>query len=598
MNTSVPKCWIAIQIVLTLCICLGAPTLAETPQPAGGGSRIEILHSLGENFQAARITRDAESLSRRISLEKASPARPSGDLDRVDPKSVAGTQEWSALLEDSFDSGLLQTEWIVEFYGTAVWWDDWTCWSHSSPRSVACAAGGDPGIACDEDYPTNFETWLIAGPFDFSDERITGAVLETYLNLRCQYAVDGVAYDGLFMGVSGNGVDWEGGVATGTWDSYASIDLIEQDVLGGIVGQSVIWIGFCFWANDVTQLPNGAQIDDVLLAVDGLPVNGVPVVEVVAPNGGETLTGGDICTIEYTATDPDGDSEALELSFDYSVDAGWSWTEIATGRSNTGTCDWTLPEIDAIGTRVRVRADDGTDVGSDSSDASFTIVMPVAENHLSLLPGAGRSGESAVMALDLDNNDAVRSLRAEIEFDPAACFFLGVEASGRAQGMGVAWEKLAADRVAIAFSLPDDELEPGSGSIGSLTFGLQGGGSTTDLAFTDVQMLDAAGEPLRSAGVDGTLSVEAPLAAPQVHLRIVQNPGSARSLTIFVDVVGGSGAAPVLTVDGETVAVEALGDAAWVARHHADASAQTAVIVATDGNAIGTGSASRTLEFE
>lgn len=97
------------------------------------------------------------------------------------------------------------------------------------------------------------------------------------------------------------------------------------------------------------------------------------------PNGGETLSSGDVFTIEWRI-DIDHNQQNWDLWFSTQSPTG-AWTEIvmdiAPGATNAGsihTYDWVVPDVVAIDAWVRVRMDNaGTDY-YDVSDNAFTIV--------------------------------------------------------------------------------------------------------------------------------------------------------------------------------------------------------------------------------
>lgn len=86
-----------------------------------------------------------------------------------------------------------------------------------------------------------------------------------------------------------------------------------------------------------------------------------------SPNGGELLTGGDVHTITWSSA---GAIPFVKL--EYSLDGGISWTLIEAGIANTGSHEWTVPDIASTNARIRV-SDDADGNPSDQSDGSFSI---------------------------------------------------------------------------------------------------------------------------------------------------------------------------------------------------------------------------------
>jgi len=100
--------------------------------------------------------------------------------------------------------------------------------------------------------------------------------------------------------------------------------------------------------------------------------SGIPVVNVLTPNGGEGIFG--TTPITWTATDPQ--SEPLTITLQYSDNNGATFNTIASGLSNTGLFNWnTLGLTQGNQYLVRVIATDpGGLTGQDTSNAVFTIL--------------------------------------------------------------------------------------------------------------------------------------------------------------------------------------------------------------------------------
>lgn len=343
----------------------GGPTAAagKTGRQASGPAAAPGVH------EARMVIPDAAGAP--VQPESARPK--AGTVPKADPRSVPGEKLWSALLDDDFESGFPGTTWTVTSSGTEAAWDDWACWSASTSHSVGCAAGGTAAIACGEDYPTGMQTWMTAGPFDLSAGNILDAVLECYLNLECESNDGDSFYDLFFLGVSIDGESFNGYQYAGTVAQTLSLDLTNVPVDGDVRGQSEVWVACVFASDSSVNAANGAQVDDVLLAVD-LDVNEPPQVTLTHPVGGEILTIGYSESVSFAVDDPDEGPGDLEIALDYSTDGGSSWTEIAGGLPYQGFYDWTVPDQATTQGRLRVRASDGEDEASDHSAADFAIV--------------------------------------------------------------------------------------------------------------------------------------------------------------------------------------------------------------------------------
>jgi len=99
-----------------------------------------------------------------------------------------------------------------------------------------------------------------------------------------------------------------------------------------------------------------------------------PNVTVLAPNGGETLTGNAPTTVQWTAADPSGIA-AIDIFL--SDDGGTTWRPVALAVSNSGTFTLFPPNRPTTQALVRIEAlDNAFNRGADQSDAWFTVVSP------------------------------------------------------------------------------------------------------------------------------------------------------------------------------------------------------------------------------
>jgi Putative metal-binding motif/Bacterial Ig domain len=99
-----------------------------------------------------------------------------------------------------------------------------------------------------------------------------------------------------------------------------------------------------------------------------------PDVTVIAPNGGETLTGNASTTIQWTATDASGVS-GIDLYL--SIDNGATFDPLTLGLPNTGSYTWFPANRPSTIALILVEAiDNAFNIGQDESDSVFTIESP------------------------------------------------------------------------------------------------------------------------------------------------------------------------------------------------------------------------------
>ncbi len=172
-----------------------------------------------------------------------------------------------------------------------------------------------------------------------------------------------------------------------TWTGTGSIDnvIIEYSIDGGAswadIVNSTANDGSYNWNVPDTPSENclvrisGNDEDtspwDVSNAVFSIVAPGSPTITVISPNGRETLTVGSTHEITWTTTGEVGD-----LSIEFSVDSGISWTIIVESTENNGSYDWRVPDTPSNNCLVRIREGYGDNSLQDTSNAEFSIVPP------------------------------------------------------------------------------------------------------------------------------------------------------------------------------------------------------------------------------
>jgi hypothetical protein len=168
---------------------------------------------------------------------------------------------------------------------------------------------------------------------------------------------------------------------------------------------------------------------DAVLVDNTAPV--VPAAVVTSPNGGETWGIGTVHNITWNAgaiTDPILAPNPISLY--YSLDAGASWTLIASGEANDGAFSWTVPGPTSTQAQVKVEAMDlAGNKASDTSNANFTIhaVDPTVPGVTLTAPldGAKIRGPALVSADAADPESGVAQVAFSYSLDGTTWIPLG-----------------------------------------------------------------------------------------------------------------------------------------------------------------------------
>jgi hypothetical protein len=92
-------------------------------------------------------------------------------------------------------------------------------------------------------------------------------------------------------------------------------------------------------------------------------------ITLISPNGGENLTAGTSYQITWTST-----GAIDNVTIEYSIDRGTSWTTVVEFAVNNGNYDWIVPDTPSDGCLVRISRSDGDGIPADTSDEAFSIV--------------------------------------------------------------------------------------------------------------------------------------------------------------------------------------------------------------------------------
>lgn len=169
------------------------------------------------------------------------------------------------------------------------------------------------------------------------------------------------------------------GSMMGVWNSFYTESDTDPEYV--IVGNTDYTLRF-----DI----NAAAVEEVI--EEPLPDTTPPTVTVTAPNGGETYDSGDTETITWTASDDTGVTAHL---IEFSDDSGVTWDEVqGWNESPSSSYSWPVIVTPSSACRIKISARDAAgNVGSDMSDADFTVTDTTPPTVTVVTPNGGESIE-------------------------------------------------------------------------------------------------------------------------------------------------------------------------------------------------------------
>ncbi|MEQ9466757.1 MAG: T9SS type A sorting domain-containing protein [Ekhidna sp.] len=142
-------------------------------------------------------------------------------------------------------------------------------------------------------------------------------------------------------------------------------------------------------SNNLIQIANTTQAiadeSDAAFTIEAAPV---PSITLLAPNGGETLSVGNVYEISWTEQNIPG-TDLIEIRL--STDGGDNYSIIADGIFSMfeGSYNWTVP--DNIGTNNRIQIANTSQAVADASDGVFTIQAAPSPSVTVLTPNGGEA---------------------------------------------------------------------------------------------------------------------------------------------------------------------------------------------------------------
>lgn len=222
-----------------------------------------------------------------------------------------------------------------------------------------------------------------------------------------------------------------------------------------------------------------------------------PQVTLLAPNGGETLSGATV-DVSWSAQDPDGDP--LHFTLQFSPDNGATWEVVAQNLTVTSMGLDATNIHAAAQAKFRVWVSDGIHTASDESDGSFAVAnRPPLVSILQPEDGVTiAAGQTLGLVGSVDNSDQIPLTPAQLTW---------VSDLDGALGFG---EKVSIASLSVGSHTISFQADSGSGSVVSVTVRVNVVGQISELP-PIASSLMVGPNPLILAGanlVTGTLAVE------------------------------------------------------------------------------------------
>jgi hypothetical protein len=191
-----------------------------------------------------------------------------------------------------------------------------------------------------------------------------------YISAESTYSIQYTATD--TVGLASNPIDIYYTTDEAVWTTIAS-----DQSNSGSYSWTVPDIGASTTKVSVEAEDQGGNIGKDISAGNFTIDNSSPEVTFTDLVGGENITGEGTYTINYNVTDEAG-IKPNSINIYYSTDGGTTWITIATGEANTGSYDWTVPNVSSTTTKIRIEAEDlsGNKKVQESAEFSLTATTP------------------------------------------------------------------------------------------------------------------------------------------------------------------------------------------------------------------------------
>ena len=171
-------------------------------------------------------------------------------------------QDWVTIVSEDFEAAFPRQGWAVaDENGDSgrITWASRNCLASSGNRAAWCAGGGDYALECGDHYAHDAFAWMVYGPFSLADATAAELIFDWWSKT--------VGQDEFFYGASTDDNNYRGRKITGdhsTWSKGEVLDLSAVPVLGSLLGEEAVWIGFSFESNG-SGASEGTFVDNIVV---------------------------------------------------------------------------------------------------------------------------------------------------------------------------------------------------------------------------------------------------------------------------------------------------------------------------------------------
>ena len=215
------------------------------------------------------------------------------------------------------------------------------------------------------------DNWITDSEYDDGGIHINNGVQNYWFYLLSKGGV-GENDNGYAYSVEGIGIEKAADIAYQTVHHYLTLNSRYIDARNASIDAAIKIFGS--ESNEVKQVLNAWCAVGVGTCTDSPEIIGK--ITLTAPNGGEQLNAGTEFDITWDKVGNTGNSVSLE----YSNNGGLTWKNIITDAPNTGSYNWTLPDVSTNSAFIHINSNDNLNI-VDISDEDFSIKScnPVAD---------------------------------------------------------------------------------------------------------------------------------------------------------------------------------------------------------------------------